>query len=175
MTKDQKLRGGIIAVCSGVLIVGLAYWGTATSSASSSWPSTEGVILTSEVIEERDRGVSTRARRKYVYRVAVSYRYSVNGVAYEADRVSFASPTHAIEKMSERIAGKYPKGKTVQVHYNPDDPGDAVLEPGAVTYLLGMLLGLTLGGIGVVQLLRSRQDASGDRGQAAQMDSDRAE
>lgn len=147
------LGGGIF------LAIGLS--AILTASASKSWPSVDGVIVSSEV--QSDWSSPTpgtpqhRSGTQRMYRAAVRYAYRVDGVDYEGARVEPGEYSSSSAKRAYRIAGTYRKGQTVQVFYDPDDPGRAVLVPGKTTWfskgavcagsgfvLIGLLVGLLI-------------------------------
>ncbi len=80
---------------------------------SLSWPSTEGEITQS---------VRRRGSRKLK---ALEYRYTVNGTAHAGTRVAFMRTPYV-----KPVYKTYRTGQRVRVHYDPTDPGQAVLEPG---------------------------------------------
>ena len=56
--------------------------------------------------------------------------YSVDGREYRSKLRSFAQYQGGTPELAKEIAGKYPEGKLVTVHYNPKRPKIAVLETG---------------------------------------------
>jgi hypothetical protein len=108
------------------------------------WPSTTGTVTASKVGSRKETDMDGKS--SYVNEPQVTYEYEVNGVSYQASRISLA----------ERIAGadvqatlsRYPAGKSVPVYYDPDDPEQAVLEravPPTVGKGVGLLILLILG------------------------------
>jgi len=88
------------------------------AKASTAWPAVDGVVTAAE-------------RKRVALRLQphVTYSYAVNGVNFTANRVSFAG---AIPKKEiDHVLARYPVGQTVTVHYQPDNPVQAVLEPGS--------------------------------------------
>lgn len=62
-------------------------------------------------------------------RPVVLYNYLVNGHAYRGDRITFGqSNTGMPERDAEAVRAPYPRGATVTVHYDPDNPARAVLD-----------------------------------------------
>ncbi len=121
--------------------VGLLFSGALRAQrmlACSSWPTVEGAIITSEM----KRGFIREGSLKYNYRIV--YRYSVDGTAYENDRISFSGSVRA-NNQGQSIFRTYPKAKKVTVHHHPTDPDLSVLETarawsGFKMLLLGILL-----------------------------------
>ncbi|MCA9918240.1 MAG: DUF3592 domain-containing protein [Anaerolineales bacterium] len=106
--------------------IGISIWGWSVlqnARVSESWPVTDGEILTSNVrIDNDDDGTS--------YFGDVTFRYAVDDVVYTSDTVSFGQYGSSNRGHAEEIVTKYPAGNGVTVHYDPADPGTAVLEPG---------------------------------------------
>lgn len=138
-------RIGIVLLVMGLIILLGAVKLHFQSSASSGWSSEFGVVIVSEI----NTGNSH-----------VVYSYTVHGVRYESDRRSFFSEG-AIEgeDYAEEIVLQYPVGKEVTVYYNPDDPGDAVLEPGSVVpMIVPLIIGLFVCGFACIPLLVVRAE-----------------
>jgi hypothetical protein len=90
------------------------------------WPSTEGVIFSSEVIT--DHGKSDDADPRHT--AAITYGYSVDGYEYTGERVSVAGQTFLDKNKAGNLVRRYKKGLRVKVHYDPKTPHVSVLEPG---------------------------------------------
>jgi hypothetical protein len=118
--------------------------------ASPRWPATSGVVVVSYLQRSRF-GDGMRE-----YWPELSYRYTVQGSEFVAGRVRFGD--HVSTGWSApgvRIVEEYPVGKVVSVRYNPDDPGEAVLEPGVnALVLVEVASGLVLLLISLVVLWR---------------------
>lgn len=107
--------------------VGLA--NTLEARASRNWPSVEGAILRSSVERELTRASGGSAAGS-LWRPVVAYEYAVGGTRYEGDRVAFGEYATGEAADAEAVAARYPAGASVQIHYDPEVPGQAVLEPG---------------------------------------------
>jgi hypothetical protein len=104
------------------------------ASASASWPTTSGIITTSGVIEEviQDQGNSDKSRVRWIHRYQVDLRY-----AYQVANRDFVGTTanwgwtdvYGLRELAEKAASPYSPGQPVAVHYDPEQPGNAVLEP----------------------------------------------
>lgn len=122
---------GLILLAVGV---GVTVWGIAVvrnAMASSSWPTVTGTVTASDVERQRSRSGTRRNRRKTSYRANVAYEYSVDETKYASDQVSFGEYASSNPNFAQQIVNRYPKGKRVEVHYDPQQPEVAVLEPGA--------------------------------------------
>ena len=143
------MKGKAVPVILGLVFlgagIGVSVWGGRTlqnAKASSSWPKVQGQVVESDVERERSRSGTGRNRRtKTTYKANVFYDYSVNGTKYSSHKVSFGEYSSSSPGHARRIVNRYPKGKTVEVHYNPEKPQVAVLEPG-VSWSSYMPLGI---------------------------------
>lgn len=107
--------------------IGIIFWGGKTlnkAKASLEWPGAEGTVIVSDVIRNTDSDGDV------TYKPDVSYEYVIDGIKYSANRVAFGSWSSSDRSMAQRVVNHYPAGMTVTVRYDPDDPYEAVLEPG---------------------------------------------
>ena len=85
----------------------------------------------------------------------VTFRYDIDGKTYTGDRVSFGSGDAA---WSQARVNAYPVGQVIDVRINPDDPTDAVIEPGGRGWERFLPLGgLVPLGVGVGIILSGRR------------------
>ena len=88
---------------------------------SRNWPTVPGIVMDSQVSsyydDEGDR----------MYGVAIMYRYEVDGLEFTSDRRTFGEFNSSNHGRAEGIVAQYMPGSNVQVHYDSDDPGNAVL------------------------------------------------
>lgn len=137
----MELIVGLIFVAVGTVFVILSLWDLFDAFACRSWKTADGVIVVSDLERSADSdGVS--------YRAEISYRYRVNGEELVASRARFGDRMNTSwSKPAVRLVTKYPVGKEVTVLYNPENPNEAVLEPGLTLYIAA---GLAIGSIFVV-------------------------
>jgi hypothetical protein len=90
--------------------------------ASVGWPTTPGVIKSSDVAAYRKQG----GRQ---YEAKVTYDYAVGGKQYVGDRVRFGAHAGPKAKADDDVA-KYAVGAPVKVYYAPRQPQTATLQPG---------------------------------------------
>jgi hypothetical protein len=91
------------------------------SRRSKGWPVVEGSVVRAAIREEPSR--------TYINRIPeVEYRYVVLGTTYQGNRILFDSGERYAEQEAEKILAGYAQGTTVQVHYDPNDPQESVLE-----------------------------------------------
>ena len=111
------------------LVAGLAlvFFGlrdVARATASEDWPTAAGTVLLSSVEYETDSdGGGT-------YRAEVLYEFDVGGTTYSSNRIEFGTVQTNNPSGAQVTVNRYPVGEQVLVHYDPDDPFLAVLEPG---------------------------------------------
>lgn len=84
------------------------------------WPQADCRILKSEIKVKRDSDGDT-------YKPLVEYQYIVAGRKYHGDRPTFEDVS-ASRKWAKRISDKYPVGSTSQCFYDPQEPGNSVLD-----------------------------------------------
>ena len=101
---------------------------------SKSWPATDGVITSSSVkmfvteIKENGRVVPNKQSRSYS--PAIEYQYTVDGLTLKGRRVSIEDASIGTKDSAQMIVDQYPLHKAVTVSYQPEQPANAVLEPG---------------------------------------------
>ena len=99
-------------------------WG-GRSSIGWGWLTATGEILSSDIQKDSHRGTTA-------YRAEVSYRYEVSNREYVCNRVFFGDEVYISDSAAAwRIVRKYRPGDNVMVHYNRQEPNEAVLETGA--------------------------------------------
>lgn len=93
--------------------------------AARKFPTTSGTLDSVRVVEKEGDEDTT-------YRLEVAYRYTVDGRVYKGDRMNYvlASRSDSDEKWPAQYVSQHPVGSQVQVHYNPADHNDAVLQVG---------------------------------------------
>lgn len=111
-----QLLLGISAVIA--IIIGISQLWNAKQS--NSWPSIRGKIIESYVTSN-DRSPHSN--------VHVDYEYSVENVVYRGDRLSYSLTFNRYADVSF-YAGKFNKGASVDVYYEPSSPSNSVLIPG---------------------------------------------
>ena len=107
--------------------IGLTVWGWNTlqnARASTAWPTTDGVVIKSEVTQSMD----DEGRESYSPRV--SYSYTVNDIVRTNNTIKFSDTSYNDLRKAQEVTGNYSVGKNIVVHYDPESPGNAVLEPG---------------------------------------------
>lgn len=99
------------------IVIAMVWFNLQKKKAAQSWPSAQGTITASDIQRSRDSDGNTDEQAR------VSYSYSVNGKAYQGNRIGFFSIGSA-----SQLHQKYPVGKVVEVFHDPADPSKSVLE-----------------------------------------------
>lgn len=130
--------GLLIALMTGIPLglfaLGFFVWGfivAGRARAARRWPLAPGMVMYSGLGSRRT--TTSSGGRSTVYQAQVIYRYQVDGQIYEGDRLNFGSAwTGGFNSGGQaRKVEEYPPGRRIEVHYNPADPTQAVLEPRA--------------------------------------------
>ena len=112
-----------------------------TSLKIRSWPVVQGRIVEKGVGPSTTTGASRPGR---YFEPRVTYDYTVDGKAFQGHRIGMTTEAYDEDK-ARRVVAALPD--TVEVHYDPSNPSDAVLQPSAI----GMsLLVLIFGAIAVL-------------------------
>lgn len=110
----------------------------------------QGEITESKVETKAERvKKNDRWQTKRTYWAQVHYGYSVQGTPYTGGKVSFVE-YGGKQEHARQIVKRFPKGKAVDVYYNPEKPEMAILEPGVTNFsylFLGIGLVSIIGGI----------------------------
>jgi len=100
------------------------------------WPTVPGEITISKVNRRHD------SEHGYVEYPHVSYTYEVNGKKHHSSNIMAGGELGGVKV--ESTLARYPLGANVTVYYDPQNPKDAVLEPGNKTISKGLWLMLAL-------------------------------
>ncbi len=60
----------------------------------------------------------------------VEYRYEVGGATYRGANIRYLMPSFYREEPATAVQAPYPPGLSIEVAYDPQNPGRSVLEPG---------------------------------------------
>lgn len=134
----------MIAIVILVISIAAVVTGVSMMSASGTargWPVVTGKIVERGVGPATTTGASRAGR--YV-EPRVTYTYTVDGKHFAGHRIALAANAYD-EDQARQVANELPD--SVEVHYNPSDPSDALLQPSAI----GMsILILIVGGLGLL-------------------------
>lgn len=146
---------GLFLLFGGSLMM-VFHWGWVRDGwASEDFPETTGRILESSVYSHR----RSNKPRSTAYAPSIRYEYQVEGQSYRSDRVfvhflDFDTPGEAREILED-----FPRDAEVPVFFDPENPGEALLIPGATPESISrMVLSLLacLGGGGLFYWAQSR-------------------
>jgi hypothetical protein len=92
--------------------------------ASYQWPSVQGQMIVSRAwLVEWEDGAAVWPEMEFEYRVG-QRTFTSRNIAF-----GYAAKL-ALPGEAERLVARYPAGEPATVHYNPDQPHEAVLQPG---------------------------------------------
>ena len=125
----------IVALLGSIFSVVAFLRGRRLATASMRWPTVAGIITTSGVIEEaiEDKSNDDKSFIRKIYRYQVDLRY-----AYQVGKRDFVGTSanwgwtaiYGLRELAEKNASQYRQGQPVTVYYDPEQPGNAVLDPG---------------------------------------------
>src|SRR3954447_17143601 len=155
----------IIVLVGGVFLAADYVRTRRLASASLRWPTASGRVthcdVIEEIVEEKTEHDNRPTTSKLVHRYQVDLRY-----AYRVGKRDFigtevdwnGTMISGLREVAEEAAAKYRPGKSVQVYYDPDQPGQAVLEPasrrGARGPLVGAAVCAVVGGLFLMILVK---------------------
>ncbi len=128
---------GLIAV--GVLFMRNAVGGRLKSKQAQAWPTVQGRVVTSEVVEDRYRDPTGKATIAFVPNVV--YENNVNGQTYNSRNVIFGQ-TNYDYLVASRICEKFTVDATPDVYYNPAKPTESVLVPKSTEGMRSLVPGI---------------------------------
>lgn len=116
--------GAVFFLVGGGLILWIGLPTLNSAKASKAWPTVEGIVIESTVLTKRSNGPT--------YKAVVVYDYEVEGEEYSSDRIWFGGEVSTSNRGQMRnIVKEYTEGEATTVHYDPENPKEAVLQPGA--------------------------------------------
>ncbi len=124
---------------------------------SRSWPQVTGYVSEAWIREETQTRGADDTEWRTSYWPEIRYTYQVAGKTYTGTQIQLGGAEGlAHRRDAEAVLAAYPPGAMVTVHYDPQRPDIAVLEPGKATALgaraalgllfLGVALWLAFGG-----------------------------
>jgi hypothetical protein len=157
----------IVALLGAVFSVVAFVRGRRLASASTRWPTVAGIITASGVIEEaiEDKSNDDKSFIRKIYRYQVDLRY-----AYQVGKRDFIGTSanwgwtaiYGLRELAEKAASQYRQGQPVTVYYDPEQPGNAVLEPdnrqGSLAPLIFAAICAVIGGVFLMFLIKAGFD-----------------
>jgi hypothetical protein len=106
------------------------------------WEEAEGRVTAARVVEAGET-LGPRGDAAPLWTAEVTFRFVVDGRAYEATQRRFARLDAGDVAHAERVVAGFAPGSTVPVRHDPDDPARAVIAadpPNRATFALGLVL-----------------------------------
>lgn len=125
------ILAGVFAVV-GLPFILIAMRVFARDRAIAGWPTTQGVIASSQMASEQQQYKDDYGYWQYrtVYRPVVSFTYTVDGIEMTGTTIARAIPNAMDQKPAQRYLDRFPAGKQVAVYYDKADPRTAYLVVG---------------------------------------------
>jgi hypothetical protein len=130
--KKRVLAVFVLVIGAAALVAGITMM--SASAAARSWPVVPGRIVERSIGPSTTTGASRPGR---YFEPRVTYRYTVDGKPYTGQRITQTTNAYD-EDTARRVANELPD--SVEVHYNPRDPGDALLRPSAIAMSVLLLI-----------------------------------
>jgi hypothetical protein len=155
----------IVALLGGVLCVAAYIRTRRLANASLRWPTAAGTVTHCDIVEEiiedkRDDDDKSAVRRvHHRYQVDLRYAYKIGKRDFVGTETNCNGATiYGLREVAEKAAAPYRTGQNVTVYYDPEQPGNAVLEPasrkGAIAPLIGAAICAVVGGIFLTFLIK---------------------
>ena len=127
LPKPQNLGAGALLLFMGLFALRMGFAQKSLAEQAAKWPVAAGRVESSGL--QALRNYSSYRRWRTVFKSRIVYSYGVAGQRYSADRVTFgATVTASLPGLVGGQARNYVEGSKVDVHYDPANPGSAVLE-----------------------------------------------
>jgi hypothetical protein len=111
------------------------------ADASQSWQATRGTVIESRI--EKHTSTDGDGEESTSYTPVVLYKYTILEKEYTGDRINFGAKNTNRNPATQTVT-RYKVGAQVMVYYNPDKPGQSVLERSSNSGWLQILLGFAL-------------------------------
>ena len=90
------------------------------------WPTVQGSILSQHYTDPSE----TQDSHKHA-KLRLTYRYQVNGKQFQSDQYRLGEDQYVGRaEVAHELAGRFPTGAQAEIHYNPNNPEQAVLLAG---------------------------------------------
>ena len=118
------------------------------SFASLHWKTTQGKIITSKAVV---------CHRRYFpndYEAQIIYEYSVNNILYSSNNLALATDLPMTYcGNAQGMMRQYPRGMSVLVYYDPENPKNATLRPGGTNFMV-IFISLVIVAVGIIVFIR---------------------
>lgn len=150
--KEPSIIPALILLPVGLLILAVSLFLGRQQQASVGWPSVEGRVINTYLEEYRD------AEQEVSYTPRIIYEYRLDGQTYTSQQIAFGiEQSYGSQNRAGDVLDEFPVGSPVTVYYDPDNPGNAVLDRSTGRNTFFIILGgaLTLWGtVSLVSVLR---------------------
>ena len=115
----------VLTSAMGAVVLLFFFAGRRVAKEAAGWPVTRGtvVISSTESLHQMQQG-----RDVISYAPVVEFSYQVNGRDYRSRQITLGARLAGTRSFAEQIAARYPQGSPVEVHYEPANPSNAVLQ-----------------------------------------------
>lgn len=117
-----------------------------------SWPSASGRIVKSWV-GETSQSKNNRTVRMYTPRVWYVYRAGADPKELEGETISTLQTSSSEREWAESIVASYAVGAAVKVFYDPERPGESLLEPSLHFWYHLLFVGVSLLFLGLAGIM----------------------
>jgi hypothetical protein len=135
MIKNPETIGSIIGMLFGAGLFFTQYKELKNAQDSLEWPTTKGIVILSEVKTDE-------SNESVIYKTNIHYKYTLKSQDYFSDRVSFGWPEYSDIEQAKTAVKKYKQGQNINIHFNPANPSESVIEPGMNNSSLELFFGV---------------------------------
>jgi hypothetical protein len=128
--KIAMVAVGAFLILMSIALAWMGYRESLKTQASRKWPSVTGTITSISVRPHQNVGRYSYSRTIKSFDVELQYSYRVDGQSWQGHKITLFDLPKKLEE-AEALANQYSAGSTHQVYYDPANPSDAVLSPGA--------------------------------------------
>ena len=146
--KEPSIIPALILLPLGLLILAISLYFGGPQRASLGWISVEGSVINTYIEEYRD------ADQEVTYTPRIIYEYTVDGQTYTSQQIAFGiEQSYGSQNRADDVLEDFPVGNPVTVYYDPEDPGNAVLDRSAGRNIFFIILGGGLTAWGTISLI----------------------
>ncbi len=109
---------GIICTAVGLLAIFIGMKSYRTGKESLHWPTVEGEIISSELIERWIQPPDSSNRIKE-WLAHIVYEYHIDGIKYVSTHIKLSPHSWGSKKNAKKLISKYNDGRIVPVYYHP--------------------------------------------------------
>jgi len=134
----------VLTSAMGAVVLAFFFAGRLIAKEAVGWPVTGGtvVISSTESVHQTEQG-----REVISYAPVVEFTYQVHGREYRSRQITLGARLTGTRSFAEQIAARYPQGSSVEVHYDPANPSNAVLQVTSSTSWVLLVLALFCFGV----------------------------